>query len=111
MHHNFDEIFIELDPVKREAMMRKAYTEDSVWIHPGGRLVGIAAINEAASEIRKRIPEDRYKVVGDIQTMHNVGMRRCGSGPPDQPFRYTRTPVLPRRAPRLPLFYTPTYPV
>jgi len=57
MHHNFDEIFIELDPVKREAMMRDAYTEDCVWIHPGGRLVGIAAINEAASEIRKRIPE------------------------------------------------------
>ena len=27
MHHNFDEIFIELDPVKREAMMRNAYTE------------------------------------------------------------------------------------
>jgi hypothetical protein len=46
MHHNFDEIFIELDPVRREAMMRKAYTEDCVWIHPGGRLVGIAAINQ-----------------------------------------------------------------
>ncbi len=41
MHHNFDKIFIELDPVKREAMMRNAYTEDCVWIHPGGRLVGI----------------------------------------------------------------------
>ena len=74
MHHNFDEIFIELDPVKREAMMRDAYTEDCVWIHPGGRLVGIAAINQAASEIRKRIPEYRYTVVGDIHTMHNVGM-------------------------------------
>src|ERR1700722_18997107 len=61
MRHNFDEIFIELDPVKREAMMRKAYTEDCVWIHPGGRLVGIAAVNEAASEIRKRIPDYRYK--------------------------------------------------
>ena len=76
MHHNFDEIFIELDPVKREAMMRNAYAEDCVWIHPGGRLVGIAAVNEAASEIRKRIPEYRYKVVGDIRTMHNVGMCR-----------------------------------
>jgi hypothetical protein len=30
MRHNFDEIFIELDPVKREAMMRNAYTEDCV---------------------------------------------------------------------------------
>src|SRR5580704_8972054 len=79
MHHNFDEIFIELDPVKREAMMRNTYTEDCVWIHPGGRLVGIAAVNEAASEIRKRIPEYRYKVVDDIRTMHNVGMCRWGA--------------------------------
>src|SRR6201987_4636050 len=76
MHNNFDKIFIELDPVKREAMMRNAYTEDCVWIHPGGRLVGIAAVNEAASEIRKHIPDYRYKVVGDIRTMHKVGMCR-----------------------------------
>ena len=106
MHHNFDEIFIELDPVKREAMMRKAYTDDCVWIHPGGRLVGIAAINEAASEIRKRIPEYRYKVVGDIHTMHNVGMCRWGSGLPDQPFRYTGTDVLEERDGRVAVFYT-----
>src|ERR1700720_387237 len=106
MHHNFDEIFIELDPVKREAMMRNAYKEDCVCIHPGGRLVGIAAINEAASEIRKRIPEYRYKVVGDIRTMHNVGMCRWGSGLPDQPFRYTGTDVLEERDGRVAVFYT-----
>lgn len=94
MHHNFDEIFIELDPVKREAMMRNAYTEDCVWIHPGGRLVGIAAINEAASEIRKRIPEYRCTVVGDIHTMHNVGMCRWGertSWPTVPLYRYGRS--------------------
>ena len=32
MRHNFDAIFIELDPAKRESMMREAYTEDCVWI-------------------------------------------------------------------------------
>jgi ketosteroid isomerase-like protein len=106
MHHNFDEIFIELDPVKREAMMRNAYTEDCVWIHPGGRLVGIAAVNEAASEIRKHIPEYRYAVVGDIHTMHNVGMCRWGSGLPGQPFRYTGTDVLEERDGRVAVFYT-----
>ena len=45
MRHNFDEIIIELDPLKREAMMRKAYTEDCVWIHPGGRLVGVPSLD------------------------------------------------------------------
>jgi hypothetical protein len=94
------------DPVKREAMIRNAYTEDCVWIHPGGRLVGIAAINEAASEIRKHIPEYRYKVIGDIRTMHNVGMCRWGSGLPDQPFRYTGTDVLEERDGRVAVFYT-----
>src|ERR1700679_1312295 len=97
MHQNFDKIFIELDPVKRESMMRDAYTEDCVWIHPGGRLVGIAAINKAASEIRKSIPEYRYAVIGDIQTMHNVGMCRWGSGLLRQPYRYTGTDVLEAR--------------
>jgi len=106
MHNNFDKIFIELDPVKREVMMRNAYTEDCVWIHPGGRLVGIAAVNEAASEIRKHIPEYRYTVVGDIHTMHNVGMCRWGSGFPGQPFRYTGTDVLEERDGRLAVFYT-----
>src|ERR1700750_1919957 len=41
MRNNFDAIFIELNPGKGEAMMREAVPEDCVWIHPGGRLVGI----------------------------------------------------------------------
>jgi hypothetical protein len=106
LRYNFDKIFIELDPVKREGMMRNAYTEDCVWIHPGGRVVGIAAINEAASEIRKRIPEYRYAVIGDIHTMHNVGMCRWGSGLPGQPYRYTGTDVLEERDGRVAVFYT-----
>ena len=106
MRHNFDEVFIELDPVKREGMMRAAYTEDCVWIHPGGRLVGIAAINEAASEIRKHIPDYRYAVIGDIHTMHNVGMCRWGSGLPGHPYRYTGTDVLEERDGRVAVFYT-----
>ncbi len=106
LRHNFDDIFIELDPVKRESMMRDAYTEDCVWIHPGGRLVGIAAINKAASEIRKSIPEYRYAVIGDIQTMHNVGMCRWGSGLPGQPYRYTGTDVLEAHSGRVAVFYT-----
>jgi ketosteroid isomerase-like protein len=106
MRNNFDAIFIELNPAKREAMMREAYTEDCVWIHPGGRLVGITAINEAASEIRKHIPDYRYTVVGDIQTMHTVGICRWGSGLPGQPFRYTGTDVVEERDGRVAIFYT-----
>ena len=37
---NFNEIFIELDPLKRAALLAEFYTEDCLWIHPGGRIVG-----------------------------------------------------------------------
>jgi hypothetical protein len=106
MRHNFDRIFIELDPIKREAMMREVYTEDCVWIHPGGRLVGIKAINASVSEIRKLIPEYRYTVVGDIQTMHTVGMCRWESGLPGEPFRYAGTDVVESHEGRVAIFYT-----
>jgi hypothetical protein len=50
---NFDEIFIELDPVKRAGLLAERFIEDCLWIHPGGRIVGRDGINEAATEIRK----------------------------------------------------------
>jgi len=106
MRRNFDEIFIERDAAKREAMMRECYAEDCVWIHPGGRLVGIAAINESATEVRRTIPDYRYSVVGEIQTMHTVGMCRWGSGLPGEPFRYTGTDVLEARDGKVAVFYT-----
>jgi hypothetical protein len=66
---NFNEIFIELDPLKRAAMLAESYTEDCLWIHLGGRIVGRERINEAATEIRKHFPEYRYTVTSEIQIM------------------------------------------
>ena len=43
---NFNEIFIELDPVKRAALLAECFTEDCLWIHPGGRIVGREGIND-----------------------------------------------------------------
>src|SRR6267378_1942202 len=57
---NFNEIFIELDALKRAAMLAESYTEDCLWIHPGGRIVGPEGINEAATEIRKHFPPFHY---------------------------------------------------
>jgi hypothetical protein len=75
---NFNEIFIELDPLKRAALLAESYTEDCLWIHPGGRIVGREGINEAATEIRTHFPEYRYTVTGEIQIMHNVATCRWG---------------------------------
>ena len=61
---NFNEICIELDAVKRAALLAESYTEDCLWIHPGGRIVGQEGINEAATEIRKhfRVTATRSRV-------------------------------------------------
>ena len=94
---NFDEIFIELDPLKRAALLAESYTEDCLWIHPGGRIVGREGINEAATEIRKHFPDYRYTVTGEIQDHAQcsdlpVGKRDAGSTVPLHGNR------LPRRA-------------
>ena len=98
---NFNKIFIELDPLKRAALLAESYNEDCLWIHPGGRIVGREGINEAATEIRKHFPEYRYTVTGEIQIMHNVATCRWGSGMPGQPFHYTGTDFLEERDGRL----------
>ena len=79
---NFNEIFIELDPIKRLALLAESFAEDCLRIHPGGRVVSREGVNAAATEIRKHFPQYRYKVTGEIQTMHNVATRRWGSGMP-----------------------------
>ncbi|HEV3029774.1 MAG TPA: nuclear transport factor 2 family protein [Planctomycetota bacterium] len=103
---NFNEIFIELDPVKRAAMLAESFMEGCLWIHPGGRVVGHDGINAAATEIRKHFPQYRYTVTGGIQTMLNVATCRWGSGMPGQPFHYTGTDFLEEREGRVSRLYT-----
>jgi hypothetical protein len=103
---NFNEIFIELDPVKRAALLAESFAEDCLWIHPGGRVEGREGINAVASEIRKHFPDYRYTVTGEIQSMHNVATCRWGSGMPGQPFHYTGTDFLEERAGRVLRLYT-----
>src|SRR5690242_14735633 len=79
---NFNEIFIELDPVNRLALLKESFTDDCLWAHPGGRIVGREGINEAATEIRKHFAQYRYTVTSEVQTMHNVATCRWGSGMP-----------------------------
>jgi len=103
---NFNEIFIELDHIKRAALLTEYYVEDCLWIHPGGRIVGRDGINEAASAIRKHFPEYRYRVTSELQTMYNVATCRWGSGMPGQSFHYTGTDFLEERDGRVTRLYT-----
>ena len=103
---NFNEIFTELDPVGRAALLAESFTEDCLWIHPGGRIVGRDGINEEATEIRKHFPDNRYTVTSEVQSMHNVATCRWGSGMSGQPFHYTGTHFLEEREGRVSRLYT-----
>jgi hypothetical protein len=104
---NFNHIFIELDPVKRAALLAESFAEDCLWIHPGGRIVGRDGINEAATDIRKHFPDYRYTVTSEVQSMHNVAKTcRWGSGMQGQPFHYTGTDFLEERDGRVSRLYT-----
>ena len=103
---NFKKIFIELGALKRAPLLPESYTEDCLWIHPGGRIVGQKGINEAATEIRRHFRDYRYTVTSEIQTMHNVATCRWGSGMPGQPFHYTGTDFLEERDGRVSRLYT-----
>jgi hypothetical protein len=106
MMRNFNEILIELNPVRRLAMLAESLAEDCLWIHPGGRMVGREGINEAATEVRKHISQYRYTVTSEVQTMHNVATCRWGSGMPGQPFHYTGTVSFEERDGRVSGLYT-----
>ena len=103
---NFNEIFTELDPVKRGALITECFAEDCLWIHPGGRIVGHDGITEAATEIRKHFPDYRYTVTGEVQSMHNVATCRWGSGMPGQAFHSTGTDFLEEHDGRVSRLYT-----
>ena len=53
---NFNEIFIELDALKRAALLAESYTEDCLWIHPGGRIVGREGINRSGYRDSQTLP-------------------------------------------------------
>jgi hypothetical protein len=103
---NFNEIFIELNPVRRAAMLAESFADDCLWVHPHGRIVGREGINEAATETRKRFPEYRYTITSEIQSMHNVATCRWGSGMPRRPFHYTGADFVEERDDRVTRLYT-----
>jgi hypothetical protein len=66
---NFNEIFIELDPLKRAALLAESYTEDCLWIHPGGRVV--------VARVSMKRPPRFANTSQNIDTRSRVRSRSC----------------------------------
>ena len=103
---NFNEIFIELDPLKRAALFAESSPKIAFGFIPAVALwaarVSMKRLQRFANTSQSTATRSRVK----IQIMHNVATCRWGSGMPGQPFHYTGTDFLEERDGRVSRLYT-----
>jgi hypothetical protein len=80
MHHNFDETFIEIDPVKREAMMRNGYTEI---LYGYTRVAAWSALRRSMRQRRKFVSASRSNATRWLAISTRCTMSGCAVGGAD----------------------------
>jgi SnoaL-like domain len=94
LYRNLQEVFGEGDAARRRAAIEEFYTHDCVLHVPDGVLVGHAALDRFAGELRATHPHFAYTPHGQAQALHNGGILAWGSGPKDGPPEYTGLDVV-----------------
>ncbi|MGO8941821.1 MAG: nuclear transport factor 2 family protein [Mycobacterium sp.] len=94
LYRNLQEVFGEGDAVRRRAAIEEFYTDDCVLHVPDGVLVGHAALDKFAGELRATHPHFAYTPHGQAQALHNGGILAWGSGPKGEPPEYTGLDVV-----------------
>lgn len=89
LNRNLPEVFGEGDPARRRAAIRELYTEDCALYVPSGVLVGHAALDKFAGDLRATHPDFVYTPHGTPQVLHNSGRLAWGSGPQGKTPAYT----------------------
>ena len=89
LNRNLPEVFGEGDPARRRAAIQELYTEDCVLYVPPGTLVGHAALDKFAGDLRATHPDFVYTPHGAPQVLHNAGRLAWGSGPKGKAAAYT----------------------
>jgi hypothetical protein len=94
LDRNLQEVFGEGDAARRRAAIEEFYTDDCVLHVPDGVLVGHAALDKFAGELRATHPHFAYTPHGQAQALHNGGILAWGSGPKGEPPEYTGLDVV-----------------
>jgi SnoaL-like domain len=94
LYRNLQEVFGEGDAARRRAAIEEFYTDDCVLHVPDGVLVGHAALDKFAGELRATHPHFAYTPHGQAQALHNGGILAWGSGPKGEPPEYTGLDVV-----------------
>jgi hypothetical protein len=89
LERNIAEVFGENDPELRMAVIREIYAEDAVVHAPVGTIVGRAALDKFAGDLRRMHPHYVYTPFGAPHVLHDSARLAWGSGPKNEPPRYT----------------------
>lgn len=92
---NLDDVFGEIDPVRRRTAVDEIFHEDAVFYDPmGGVFRGRDEIHETAGVIRSQHPDYRYQPLAAPEESGEGGRVRWVSGAPGKEPEYAGTDFI-----------------
>jgi SnoaL-like domain len=91
---NLDDVFGEIDPVRRRAAIDEIFHEDAVFHEPNGIYRGRDEIDRIAGVIKAAHPDFRYHVLSPPEVVGEGGRVRWVSGSPGKPPAYAGTDFI-----------------
>jgi ketosteroid isomerase-like protein len=92
---NLDDVFGEIDPVRRRSAIDELFHEDAVFFEPGGGTYrGRDEIDRIAGVIKARHPDYRYQPLAEPEETGDGGRVRWISGAPGKPPEYAGTDFI-----------------
>ena len=89
---NLDDVFGEIDPVRRRAAIEEIFHEDGAFYDPGGGVFrGHDEIDRIAGVIKAQHPDFRYQPLSPPEEIGDAGRARWVSGVPGKPPEYAGT--------------------
>jgi hypothetical protein len=102
---NLQEVFGEGDADRRRAAIQELWAEDGVLYAPPGAIVGHAAIDTFAGDLRATHPHFAYTPIGSPRALHDAGQLAWASGQPGEAPAYTGADVILVRDGRIAALY------
>lgn len=102
---NLQDVFGEIDPVRRRATIDEIFTEDCVFYEPKGVYRGRDEIDRIAGVIKATHPDFRYQPIGEPEELGNGGRIRWVSGRAGEAPAYAGTDFIVARDGRIAAVY------
>lgn len=102
---NLDDVFGEIDPVRRRAAIDEIFHEDAVFHEPNGIYRGRDEIHRVAGAIKATHPDFRYQPLSPPEAVGNGGRVRWVSGTPGRPPTYAGTDFIITREGKIAAIY------